>query len=178
VTVTNNIIARNVATIAGRQGAGIRILETSMQVLNNTIHDNNGDGVWIGAVPVNPGSHVANNLITSNTDSGIEMWSGAPSGGFFLHDNDVYFNHVNYVNHDPGFNDLSVDPQYLLSGPNIAAQLHLRATSPVSVTGSVQYAPFRDVDGDWRLSGGTVSMGADEIPGTELLTHLPVVMRQ
>ena len=96
----------------------------------------------------------------------------------YLHDNDVFFNHANYVNHLPGMGDLDIDPRYQATGSNMAAQLHLRANSPVSVTGSVQHAPLRDFDGDWRFAGGTVSMGADDIAGTELRAYLPIMMRQ
>jgi hypothetical protein len=49
--------------------------------------------------------------------------------------------------------------------------------SPVSTIGSMAWAPFKDLDGDIRLFGGSVSMGADEIPSTGSSLYLPLIKK-
>ena len=47
----------------------------------------------------------------------------------------------------------------------------------MSVTGAMAWAPEYDLDGDRRILGGSVSMGADEIAVVEHHIYLPVVLR-
>ena len=47
----------------------------------------------------------------------------------------------------------------------------------MSVTGSTAWAPEYDLDGDRRIWGGSVSMGADEIAVVKRHIYLPVVLR-
>ena len=83
-----------------------------------------------------------------------------------------------YTGLSSGAHDLHVDPQFVGSGGDLRAFYHIQATSPVSVTGSTAWAPEFDLDGDRRIWGGSVSMGADEIAIAERRIYLPVVLLQ
>ena len=47
----------------------------------------------------------------------------------------------------------------------------------MSETGSNTWAPPHDIDGEVRIFGGGVSMGADEIPAPGHQLYLPLILR-
>ena len=118
---------------------------------------------------------VANNNITGNTGRGIVRHGGTTSS-YTADYNNVYNNGTNYDQLSAGSHDTSVNPHYVGSG-NPWEWYHIQASSPIRNTGSNTWAPVYDLDGDWRLSGGTVSMGADEISGPVNRLFLPVILK-
>ncbi|HZL42906.1 MAG TPA: choice-of-anchor Q domain-containing protein, partial [Verrucomicrobiae bacterium] len=162
--VANNLFLNNVATNGPgsytAQGGAICLNQAMMQIFNNTFvgnmaidnsGSNSGGAVYsMGAAPV-----VANNLILYGS-SGVV-------GGYFptdLRNNCVYGNLLNYQGTDlTGTNgNISVDPQ--LAGPG---DYHLSSGSPCINAGLNAYATNDfDFDGNPRISGGTVDIGAYE----------------
>ena len=187
VTLTNNIIARNVVSATARDGAGVAASGTPMRLINNTIYENRGDGVWFDRADH---SRIINNIIAHNhagtiiagAGSGIEMAIAfSPTVDYLIDYNDVWLNHGSgpsdgdYTNVEAGMHSMSINPQ-VLGGPNIMAMYyHLRPTSPVRATGSLAWAPANDVDGQPRGVLGSVSMGADEVL---YRGYLPMTKRQ
>ncbi len=108
-----------------------------------------------------------------NIDKGLERIGSLT---YTVSYNDVASNTTNYANVSPGTGDLSVDPLFIGTG-SAFNYYHLQATSPVSTTGSLILAPFKDIDGDVRLFGSSVSMGADEIPSPGSSLYLPLILR-
>ncbi|MFQ5613722.1 MAG: right-handed parallel beta-helix repeat-containing protein, partial [Anaerolineae bacterium] len=145
--------------------AGIAVVESPARVTNNTFANNQGDGVWFTKAE---GVAVANNIIAGNTSDGIERYLNDTTS-YTADYNDVFNNTLqNYRGLAAGGNDLSVNPKFVAAGPNLAEYYHLRPTSPVSAAGAISWAPEHDIDGDLRIAGGSVSMGADELPDAAL----------
>lgn len=171
VTVTNNVIARNVSTCTGAYG-GLQIDQQSpARIINNTIADNTGSGVWLNN---STGAVVVNNIIYGNTTNGIERYYSDPTT-YTLDYNDVYLNSVNYSNVPPGTHDFSVNPSFVGSGPDLKAFYHLQATSPVSKTGSLSWAPAKDIDDEARVL--CASMGADQLNCVTNRLYLPLIKK-
>jgi parallel beta-helix repeat protein len=170
VTITNNLFARNVIT--GPSGGVIAMLSSPGRVVNNTIADNTGGGIYMNDAV---GAAIVNNIIANNSGNGVERTDTA---GYYLDYNDLYPYATAYFGVTPGPNDLSVDPAFIGTGVDVSRLYRLQSGSPVRNTGSTVWAPFRDIDGAWRFSGGSVSMGAFEAPGSvELNVFLPLALR-
>jgi parallel beta-helix repeat protein len=172
LTVTNNIFAHNGATLAG---GGVAVVETAARIVNNTIAGNSQGGVSYYDAD---GLVVVNNVIVGNTQAGIVREAGDPGTVYTIDHNNVYSNAVDYLGLTHGAHDMwpAVDPQFLGTGP-LTVSYHIQQTSPVSVTGSTAWAPERDFDGDLRWTGGSVSMGADEIALPAYHVYLPFALR-
>ncbi len=169
VTVTNNILAYNVCT--SDNGGAISIDQSPAHVINNTVADNSGDGIYFSAAE---NATIVNNILSGNR--GFEMHAGALPTAYLADYNDVYDWDGCGARSGvaAGAHDLALDPVYVAAG-DLAAYFHLRHGSPLNGTGSTAWAPERDYDGQYRRTGGTVSMGADERPW--LFYHLPLVRR-
>jgi hypothetical protein len=172
--VVNNILARN-ATSCPMLAGGVVIEESPVQLINNTIALNSGDGVRFHKAN---GVAIVNNIIYSNTDDGIEHdTAGSATTGYTADYNDLFLN-TNPRNGLPaGAHDVALDPQFVNAGPNVAARLHIQPGSPVATLGSFAWAPARDIDGEIRVFGGSVSIGADELPATGRTVFAPLAVR-
>jgi len=179
-TVTNNILAHNVASTTAHLAGGILVESSPARIVNNTIADNTGDGILFQRAE---GVAIVNNIVSGNLGHGIEHYSDtlwvSPTLAYTADYNNVLDNSDgHYTGFGGGMNDLHVTPQFVGSGTDLRAFYHIQATSPVSVTGSTAWAPEFDLDGDRRILGGSVSMGADEIAIAERHVYLPLVLRQ
>ncbi len=174
-SMTNNIIAGNRAT--GGAGGGVAIVESPGQLINNTIADNTGDGVWFAEAE---GVAIVNNIISDNSGDGIERYALDPTTLYTADYNDLRQNgDGNYENITSGTydNDMTDDPKFVGTG-DAFQYYHIQGTSPVKETGSVSWSPMFDIDWDARVFGGGVSMGADEIPVAVVYQNsLPLVLR-
>jgi hypothetical protein len=106
---------------------------------------------------------IVNNIISGNTFYGIDEAYGTATVDYTIDYNDLFGNsnpHSSGVT--GGSNDMAVNPLFVGSG-DWFQHYHIQDSSPVSTTGSITWAPGLDIDGDLRLLGGSVSMGADEI---------------
>jgi hypothetical protein len=171
--IVNNIVARNVATAPLGTG-GIQINESPVRIINNTLAENKNDGVWFTAAG---GVVVVNNIIYGHTGDGIENFNN-DTASYTADYNDLFGNGRAYVGLTAGAHDRALNPKFVAAGPDLRAYYHIQTTSPVSATGSMSWAPPLDIDGEVRLFGGSVSMGADEIAATGYSIYLPLIWRK
>ena len=179
-------------TIAGNIGQGIRC-NSAATIINNLITANAGSGIAcysatstitnnsiIGNISTDPAGvywenlapTITNNIIAFNS-SGI----GRTSGGNAALRNNCVFNPdgSNYVGTNPGATDIVVDPQLLAMG---YGDLHLTATSPCIDAGydAALQAGWADTDGEARVQGAHVDIGADEFNGATP-AYSPTIVR-
>jgi hypothetical protein len=159
--ITNNIIARNTKPSGpGGIGSGVAIIESPGQLINNTIADNHENGVYFSEAE---GMAIVNNIISGNTYFGIIEDLESNTLDTTIDYNDLYGNSNPYSGGvTGGLNDMYVNPLFISSG-DFFEYYHIQDVSPVGTTGAITWAPGYDIDGDLRLLGGSVSMGADEI---------------
>jgi hypothetical protein len=175
--IEDNLIAANAAVACG---GGIAIVNADTEpapVTNNTVVANSGSGICFG----NAGPTLANNVIAYNT-WGVEEDVGNPVTPT-LHHNDVFGNNVHGEDTDyfqtadrTGIDgNLSADPQLVVYGSH---RLRVQPGSPcvdAGDDGSVG-AGRTDIDGEARIQGAHVDMGADESDGSAW-SDLPAVVR-
>lgn len=173
--VVNNIIARNTLAGGGLAGGGVAVNSSPLRLINNTIAYNTGDGVFFSEAE---GIVVVNNIIYANSDDGIEHYVySTPTISYTSDYNDLYLNGYALRGLPPGIHDVALDPQFVNAGADVAARLHIQPTSPVATLGALTWAPARDYDREVRVYGGTVSIGADELPAAGYSTPLPFALR-
>lgn len=164
--IVGNIIANNTGLFFG-YGGGICCGQGSAVITNNTIVGNSagyfayGGGIYVGdSDPI-----ISNNVIAFNS-SGIHngkgiWWIGRP----VLSNNCVYNpGGSDYYQCDPGTNDVQVDPLFV---NRWTGDYHLQAGSPCIGAGwndAPGITPL-DIDGQARIMGGTIDIGADEYEG-------------
>ena len=179
-TIVNNLILANGAY----QGAGICLIDYPFQspeltpppkVINNTIVANNGSGIfWAQNFPI-----VSNNLVAFNA-WGLEQGLAGPNYPVLRYNN-IYGNAVagkstNYQGIDDltgTDGNLSADP---LLANHAAGNVHLQPSSPCIDSGSIDNvdAGWKDMDGQNRILGGGIDIGADESDGTAWNVPTPV----
>ncbi len=169
VTLTNNIVARN--NTAG-SGDGIAVEESAGRIINNTVADNFGNGIWFSSTQ---SVTVVNNIVAGHS-SGTGIWRES-TASYTADYNDYFGNSTNHIGLVDGANDLTLNPLFVASGPSLFAYYHLQSTSPISETGSIAWAPDQDIDRDFRKLGGFASMGADEFGLASGKVFLPLIMR-
>ena len=164
-TISNNTITGNSATGSGSTnsgGGGIWCGSGSPTISNNTV---TGNAASYGGGIFSSSSTTITNTIVAFNSSGIE----GPSTLNLLRNNCVYGNAAyNYsgVPDATGTNgNISVDPQLLAVD---YGALHLKVGSPCIDAGddAVVQAGCVDMDGEPRIQGAHVDIGADEFNGT------------
>jgi parallel beta-helix repeat protein len=161
-TIRNNMIVKNV------KSAGIRVKGDSIPIItNNTIVGNTASKVYGGGVDCMTDSVpiIENNIIASNGNSfGIYAWPTPPT----IRYNDVWDNGAgNYssvISDQTGINgNISIAPNFIDPGSNNYA---LNYDSKCINAGDPNFVPApneTDYDGDRRLLGQYVDIGADEV---------------
>ena len=161
--LANNTFLAN----AGLQAGGVLLYVGARDnplVVNNTFIANNGPALrWGGGHPL----LLANNLVAFNS-AGFVRWLQIPGDAYTLSHNCVYGNGVDYDGiPDPTgtLGNISLDP-HLAS--RAFGNSHLQPDSPCIDAGdnTVLSADWTDADGQPRVLGGGVDIGADESDGT------------
>lgn len=178
-TITNNTITGNIASL---NSGGIYCEEfSSPAITNNTITTNSGEGIscrWYSSPTItnntitgNSGGRIScdkrssptitNNIVAFNI-FGIYCSDSNPT----LRNNCVYGNQsYNYSGIYPGIGDFSANP--MLAGWEYG-NVHIQPQSPCVNAGWNEDPGLGlvDMDGQPRIQGGTVDIGADESDGT------------
>jgi len=169
-TITNNVIALNTAS----RGGGIYCNYSSPVILSNTISGNTaasgGGGIHLisSSAPT-----VANNIIAFG-NSGVYKDSGSTP---VLRNNDLFGNtSYNYSGLSAGTGDISTDPLFVNKN---GGNYRLVPTSPCINAGwnGAWGLPSMDMDGQNRILGGVVDIGADEYLPSGDLTSIPGAKR-
>ena len=171
--------------IGGNDGSGIRshITDTTIahwRIINTTISHNfnaSGDnGYGIEAFTLDSGvltTHIYNSIIWGNEQNDIEI-HGWDNGGitFEVDHSDIGNVHLlGNANYVPSAGVVNVDPLFVDPAND---DFHLQFSSPVVDTGINEGIPLIDFEGEPRISGVTVDMGADEYKG-EGIAVLPTM---
>jgi hypothetical protein len=151
ITVRNNVIYSNSAV---DNGGGISYFWADGVVENNTVYGNTGDGIYSDNLDGSP--TIRNNIVVSNTASGIRKASGSITVTY----NDAFGNATNnYSGVLLGTGNITANPQFVSDG----VDYHLAAGSPCSDTIPLGGAfPTDDKDGFARPFGSGADMGAYE----------------
>jgi hypothetical protein len=161
-TLTNNTITANTATTDTWAAVYIRTATggTESHVYNNIVRDNIfGDFYIIGRGDAYAYNNDYGTMVRADWLSGRTDWDG--SG--------------NNIDQDPAFLDTDgPDDDTNTFGDN---DYHITSDSPCKNTGnnSARELPDTDFDGNERISGGTVDMGAYELP-TPANTLTPIYL--
>ncbi|MCE5324050.1 right-handed parallel beta-helix repeat-containing protein [bacterium] len=157
--IVNNIIASNT------DGSGIRISyaistnSAGLYITNNTIVSNSASGIYASMAP----AYISNNIIANNSGYGIYNQYNGYSLSLF--NNNVNGNSTPYYPDDsslPHTSDINVSPQFVGGG-----NYHLQPTSGCIDAGydDALGLPSIDMDGELRVQGASVDIGADEVVG-------------
>ncbi|HAW50085.1 TPA: hypothetical protein DCX16_03950, partial [bacterium] len=183
-TITNNTITENYDVGIACEGNSSPIIanniiiesfcgifcgeNSSPTITNNTISENSGIGIYCN----NSSPTIHNNVITKNGTESHEFWNGGiyatQTSNPIINYNCIWWNgpdgNNNYCGCFSGTNDISADPQFVGEG-----DYHLQSTSPCINKGTNTPPgglPETDKDGNPRIVGGIVDMGAYEFQGT------------
>ena len=178
-SIVNNVVAANGALLGGGICLALypRLSEPDNPpqiVTNNTIVANNGSGIYAGdTFPL-----IRNNLVAFNT-WGLQLdQSAAPVIAF----NNVYGNAVQgeKTNYLGSFDQTGINGN-ISANPEMAnfqiGEFHLQPGSPCIDAGSVDavLAEWKDIDGQDRIMGAGVDIGADEADGISRSASIPVI---
>ncbi len=153
----NNFLYRNSATV---WGGGLYNAHDSARIWHNSFiingaFDGRGGGLYsVGAAP-----SIYNNLVDSNSGTGIHIDAGTPAIGY---NNVVNNSSLNNVGYAPGPDTISATPTYQDPAED---DFHLEdGSAGVDVGLSTPAITLtHDFDGDIRPTSGGPDMGADEV---------------
>lgn len=164
-TIACNVIAGNCAW----EGGGVYLGNSSVIFANNTLVGNAAQ--YGGGVRFSNGTStvvLVNNLVAMNTSGIFKETYGQPSGSTTLRNNCVYgntgYDYSGLANPTGTNGNISVEPKLIARE---FGDFHIRHDSPCANTGddsSVQPG-WTDMDGEARIQGAQVDIGADESDG-------------
>ena len=169
-SITNSLFANN---ISGHFGGGLAISDSSPLVSNLTVANNHSIGVNCGGIFFyqNSSPAVWNCIVYGNTNEApleepVQMWSWTYDGyAPEFHNCLVQYGLENISNHEAitvyenclDEDPLFVDPQH--------EDFHLTANSPCINAGNHLETGDLDLDGNWRICGDRIDIGAYEYSG-------------
>jgi len=153
VIIANNVFFKNSAyggvTNDGRAGA--ICCRTSCVITNNSMHDNTAGWNQGSAIVAEGGTTISNSIVrASNASSLYPVIQGSPA-----------ITYSNVSGGWPGNGNIDADPKFVDA---VNGDFHLRYDSPCRDKGNPEAPGHGEVDfeGDPRIAGGTIDMGADE----------------
>jgi alpha-tubulin suppressor-like RCC1 family protein len=170
--IYNNLILANAVNNASSftaSGLSVELDVIAPKIINNTIVWNRGPAPGIAAVNCGTTTaQIANNLIAFGSGGvrGVEGITFKNNNAFGNDGHDF----IGFPNPTGVNGNLSADPQ--LTPDPYRPDFHLRATSPCVDAGdnSSPLSVTLDLDGDPRIIGTAIDIGADEFTGTEPTT--------
>jgi parallel beta-helix repeat protein/predicted outer membrane repeat protein len=175
LVIANNLIAGNCAW----KGGGVD-LSGSVTLVNNSIVANAAsEGGGVRFVSYTYTQTIANNLIAFNSSGVFRTDSSPPTGSVLLRNNCVYGNgSYDYSGMpDPSgiCGNISADPVLVARE---FGNFHIQPSSPCIDAGydGVVSPEWLDVDGQSRIRGAHVDIGADESDGS-VWTYSPTIVR-
>jgi hypothetical protein len=174
-TIINNVIAAN----GGYLGGGITVVDSTSGaavITNNTIVANSGSGIyWANTSP-----SIRNNVVAFNV-WGLEQspyFADTPTIAY----NNVYGNMLQGQNTNyRGITDPTGSNGNISADPGLAnhaiGEFHLQPSSPCVNAGDLAAVgdEWTDIDGQMRVVGSTVDIGADESDGTLWNVPTPII---
>lgn len=176
------IISNAICANGGYLGAGIYCWDTDVEhggipvITNNTVMSNNGIGIyWKETSPV-----MTNNLVAFNP-WGLQQPADAPTSPTISH-NCVYGNSIrgertdyNGIADQTGLNgNISIDP--FLANTRIGDIRLQPGSACIGAGSSAAVSPdWKDLQGEDRIQGNGVDIGADESDGTSWTIPTPVI---
>jgi hypothetical protein len=164
-TFSQNVIIGNKSTGFVWAAATGQLTVVSNTIANNTSQCCGGGGSELSANPINSFITLQNNLLVATGSSPAMDCTFSAAAAAFTN-NDIYSAYGSaYASNCPdqtGTNgNLSVDP---LFADLLSADYHIQSGSPAENAGSnsAPNEPATDFDGDPRIVGGTIDIGADE----------------
>ncbi|NLE57552.1 MAG: hypothetical protein GX616_04275, partial [Planctomycetes bacterium] len=158
--IVNNLLTANTAL----SGGGIYCSSSSAMIVNNTIFANSGGGGG-GISCVSSSPTIANTIVGFNSSGIYKTGSGTPT----LRHNCVFgnsgYNYSGVTDPTGTEGNISVDPKLA----SVAyANAHIQPSSPCVGAGedTIVQSGWRDMDGQARIIGPHVDIGADESDGT------------
>jgi hypothetical protein len=149
---------------------------SQLDFTNNTV-TLNGPGTAV-SVLLNAGTDYAdfyNNIIWANGSGDLSI-ADTPSGTARsrVYNNDLtYYTVTGSTTNKTDGNNVDIDPQ--LEDPLAGQDFHLNPTSPVINAGfNVSWLPSFDFEGDPRIQGGIVDIGADESDAVPVFPDIDV----
>ena len=177
--ILNNVIAANGA----RSGGGLALVDANFgvpTVMNNTIVANSGSGFFWGSSALVPLAPVIRNNLVAFNPWGLEQFVGTPTNAV-IESNCIYGNTLN--GRDGNYRglpaltgtkgNLSADPQF--AGFEFM-EFHLQPTSPCVDAGAQlpDGSISVDLEGQARVQGSSIDIGADESDGVFRNVSVPV----
>ncbi len=169
VQLLNNLFVNNSQTALSSKGGGVWVRAAAVDIINNTITANtaagSGGGVAFQVDGLSEVLHVYNNILwgnTANANGGDVHLIGTGLRKEFVNNNASELTGV----WDLFTGNLDLAPAF---ADPVNADYHLTAASPCvnAGTNGAPELPATDLDGDPRIAGGTVDMGAYEFSNTD-----------
>lgn len=159
--IANNLITGQAGNVGGPGAITYYINDghVNLEVVNNTVADNE-EGIMLYCDPGTASGKIANNIIANNTSQGLYIDSGVAAAVSNNH-NLLYNNVLNSFT--PGAGTLYGDPLFV-GGGDYRLQ-PLSAAVNKGDNASVPSGITTDLDGNPRISGPVVDMGAYEYAG-------------
>jgi len=166
----SNVLVRNCVFVNNANDAFSCFGSTGVTVLNCSFRGNLKGMIFDGSTAT-----VRNTVVTNSGVAGIQNSINVPST-ITLDHNCVFANAINYDPPTllPGPGSISADPKWANA---LQGDLHVWPTSPCIDAGiGDPLLAAVDLDGDPRVEGGAVDIGADERPWPDLiLANLPLI---
>jgi hypothetical protein len=148
---------------------------TAFEIVNNTAVEGNDGIIVVGRDDLGAtwSGVVANNIVSGMTGAGMALFGPVLTPGVVENDHNLTFD-VGFNNFTPGPGTLSADPLFVGGG-----DFRLTDPSPARNSGNDARVPVdlaTDLDGNPRIVGGRVDMGAYE--SSSLVTVLPASLEQ